>query len=197
MGHRPTQKEKTLRAFRAYLDLVDTAEWIRGQLRGQLESFDLTMGGFRLLEMVYREGPVSIVAAAEKRGCQRQNMDVIIARLVERGWVRRTVSTRPPADGRERRPAKAQRGQSSSAGGSGPAGKLGGGQRVGVVSLTPLGKKFIGNVLPRHAKVVKALMRALDGREQESLSRVCRKLRAGDVLRFVSEMTHEEIEDED
>ena len=37
-------------------------------------------------------------------------------------------------------------------------------------SLTPLGKEFIGNVLPNHSKLVKALMRVLDTREKQSLS---------------------------
>ncbi len=71
------------------------------------------------------------------------------------------------------------------------------GRRVGVVSLTPLGKEFIGNVLPNHSKLVKALMRVLDTREKQSLSRICRKLREGDVLKFVSEITHEDVEDEE
>ena len=59
------------------------------------------------------------------------------------------------------------------------------------------GEKFIGNVLPKHSKLVKALMRVLDAREKQSLSRICRKLREGDVLKFVSEITHEDVEDED
>jgi hypothetical protein len=33
-------------------------------------------------------------------------------------------------------------------------------------------------------------MRAIDSREQDSLSRICRKLREGDVVKFVSELTH-------
>ena len=64
-----------------------------------------------------------------------------------------------------------------------------------MVGLSKAGKKFIGSVLPRHAKMVKALMRVLDGREQEWISRTCRKLREGDVVKFVSELTHEDVED--
>ena len=152
MGKRPTQKEKTQRAFRAYLDLLDTAEWMRSYMRGPLESFDLTMGGFRLLEMLYRDGPVSVPVAAERRGCKRQNMDVIVTRLEERGWVRRTVVTHSPAEIKESHLPKVKRGKPRE------------GRRVGMVSLTPLGKKFIGNVLTKHAKVIKALMRALGRR---------------------------------
>ena len=39
-------------------------------------------------------------------------------------------------------------------------------------------------------------MRAINAREQESLSRICRKLREGDVVRFISEMTHWDVEDD-
>ena len=70
------------------------------------------------------------------------------------------------------------------------------GRRAAVVCWTPLGEKFIGEVLPRHAKAVKALMRAVDGREQETLSRICRKLREGNILKFTSELTHENVDDE-
>ncbi|HTX15947.1 MAG TPA: hypothetical protein VMD77_11680, partial [Candidatus Baltobacteraceae bacterium] len=69
------------------------------------------------------------------------------------------------------------------------------GPRVAVVGLTKSGKKFAGNVRSRQVKLIKALMRAVDGREQESISRVCRKLREGDVLKFVSELMHEDVED--
>jgi DNA-binding MarR family transcriptional regulator len=184
MGHRPTQKEKTLRAFRAYFDLLDAADWMRSWMRAPLESFDLTMQGFRLLEMLYREGPVSIAAAAKRRGCKRQNIDVAIARLEERGWVRREVWRHPPVEIQGSRLPKAKRDQPRM------------GRRASRVRLTPLGEKFIGEALPSHAKGVKALMRSLAGREQDSLSRICGKLREGDILKFTSELTHEEVEEE-
>jgi len=47
-------------------------------------------------------------------------------------------------------------------------------------------------VLSIHSKLVKALMVALNAREQDSLFRVCRKPREGDVVRFVREITHED-----
>jgi DNA-binding MarR family transcriptional regulator len=183
MSHRPRQKEKTQRAFRAYLDLIDTAQWIEGQLRAPLESFDLTMAGFRLLELLYREGALPIADAARKRMYQRPNLDIIIDRLEERGWVRRAEVTLPPVEMRASRLPKSKRGQKRT------------GRRILVIGLTPLGKKFIGNVLPSHSKLVKALMRAIDGRKQETLSQICRQLREGDVLKFVSEMTHEDVGD--
>ncbi len=183
MSNQPTQKEKTLLAFRAYLDLLDTAEWLRGYMRAPLESFDLTMGGFRLLELLYREGPLTMPMIAERRGCRRQSPDAIIARLEGRGWVRRIIVALPPAEIEESHLPKAMRGKPRE------------GPRVSVVGLTPLGKKFIGNLLPRHSKLAKALMRVLDAREKESISRICRRLREGDVLKFFSEITHEEVED--
>ena len=97
MKPRPTQKEKTQRAFRAYLDLMDTADWLKSELRAPLEAFDLTMPGFRLLEMLYREGAVIVADAAKRRWCSRQNLGFIIARLVERGLVRQMIVRIPPA----------------------------------------------------------------------------------------------------
>lgn len=183
MPHRITQKGKTLRAFRAYVDLLDTAEWFREQLRGPLEAFDLTMGGFRLLELLYREGPMSMRDVVEKRRDNRQNLSVIIARLQEYGWVRWEVSILPPAKIEEQRLPIARRGRPRR------------GRRAGIVRLTPRGEKFIGKVFPKHAVVVKARMRVLDGREQETLSRLCRKLREGDLLKFLKEMLYEDVEE--
>jgi hypothetical protein len=61
-----------------------------------------------------------------------------------------------------------------------------------VVGLTRRGKKFMKDVLPRHSKLVQALMRVLAGPEQDSLTRICEKLRKGDVLKFVQEIRMEE-----
>jgi hypothetical protein len=97
--------------------------------------------------------------------------------------VRQIIVALPPAEIKESHLPKAMRGKPRE------------GRRVGVVGLTPLGKKFIGNVLPRHSKLVKSLLRVLDAREKESISRICRKLREGDVLKFFSEITHEDVEE--
>ena len=182
--HRPTQKEKTQRAFRAYVDLIDTAEWMKAELRGQLESFDLTMAGFLLLELLYREGPLVMSYAAEKRRCNRQNLDVIVRRLEKRGWVERALVKLPPAEIKPSRLPKATRGKKRE------------GRRIGYMRLTTLGQKFVGWVLPKHAKIVKSLMRALDGREKESLSRICRKLREGDIVKYFSEIRHKDAEEQ-
>jgi hypothetical protein len=50
------------------------------------------------------------------------------------------------------------------------------------VTLTSTGKGFIAHVIEKHKKVVKAW---LDAREQQTLGRLCRRLRQGDVVKFV------------
>ena len=179
MGRRPTQKERRDRAFRAYLDLLDTAEWMKSQMRGQLELFDMTYAGLRVLEMLYREGRMAMADVARARQHARPNLEVIVRRLEEHGWVRREFRRLPPVKRRESRIPKRLRGKPRV------------GRRVAMVGLTPAGAEFVGNVLPRHAKVVKAFMRALGGREQKTLSRICGKLREGDVLKFATEMMYE------
>jgi hypothetical protein len=57
------------------------------------------------------------------------------------------------------------------------------------MTLTDLGKRFVRDVMPSHFKMMKALMRVLDAREQLSLSRLCRKLRSREaVLKFLQEI---------
>jgi DNA-binding MarR family transcriptional regulator len=134
-----TPREKTQRAFRAYMDLLDTADWIKGELRGPLMSFDLAMGEFRLLELLYREGALFISDIARKRRLQRQGVDVTIARLAKRGWVGRRVVALPPVELERAHLARSRRGERRE------------GRRINVVGLTKSGKKFIGNILPSHS----------------------------------------------
>ena len=54
------------------------------------------------------------------------------------------------------------------------------------------GGKLMEAVLPGHAKVVKALMRVLDGREQDTLRRLCERLREEDIMKYVQEMAYED-----
>jgi DNA-binding MarR family transcriptional regulator len=177
---RANRKERSLQAFGAYVELLDTASWMRRELRYQLNSFDLTMEGFRILEMLYREGPMTVPAVSQGRRCTRQNVFFLSGRLAERGWVEREVLMLPPVDG-----ASAETSENGD-------GKPREGRRIARVRLTPAGQRFIGTVFPRHAKVVLALMRALNAREQKFLRRLCRKLREGDVRKFLSEITHVE-----
>ena len=175
-----TPREKTQRAFRAYMDLLDTADWIKGELRGPLISFDLAMGEFRLMELLYREGALFVSDIAQRRGVHRSGVEVTIDRLVRRGWLGQKTVALPPVELQRAHLAKSRAGEPRK------------GRRIRAIGLTKSGKKFIGNVLPSHSKVVKAMMRALDGREQETMSRLCRKLRAGNVMKFVSELMHED-----
>jgi MarR family 2-MHQ and catechol resistance regulon transcriptional repressor len=178
MAERLSRRERMLRAFRVYLDLLDAATYMRGWMRGPLELFDLTMLGFRVLVILYEEGPTQLREMAEKLQCRRQNVGPIVKRLEERGLVRGEAAELPLARIEATRIARAKRGQARK------------GRRVTLLRLTPKGKKLIGNVLPRHAKVVRALMRALEARELATLSRLLEKLREGDILRFTREMEH-------
>lgn len=176
---RATQKEKTLRAFAAYLELLDTAAWLKTWMAGPLASMDLTMQGFRLLVLLYRDGPTPMTEAARQMRFPRQNLEFVLRRLEQRGWVGRENVRTPP--GTKRTPEEKKRRRTSLRRWA---------WQFSAIRLTPQGEKFVGQVFPRHAKVVKALMRALDGREQESLGEICRKLRTGHIWKFLSEITH-------
>lgn len=172
----PTRKEKTLRAFRVYLELMETTAWLRTWMHGPLDLFDLTPQGFRILVLLYDEGPMRMVEVARRMQFRRPNLDKILRRLEERGWVMRLIVTLQKAERAQKRSmtrlltTKRRR------------------WGVGVVTLTPEGEQFIARAFPRQAKVLKALMRALHGREQVLLVEICRKLRAGAILKFMSEI---------
>lgn len=170
---RANQKQKTARAFRAYLDLLDAAEYMRARAYDQLAFYDLTMRGFRVLELLHREGPTRATEVAKECQWSRQNLDAIVKRLIEDGWVISGLG----------RPEKSDEDRETVA------------RPVAMLRLTSEGANFIARFLPRHGKVVKAYMRVLDGRQQETLSELCRKLREGDVVKFISEMEHEDAEE--
>jgi DNA-binding MarR family transcriptional regulator len=174
-----------LRAYRAYLDLLDTAVWFRGEMAKQLRSFDLTMGGFRILEMIHRDGPMSVVAAATRMRCERPNVEAMIDRLVEQGWLRRVNTSLPPVDIKPSHIAIARRGLPRR------------GRRITLLRLTPSGREAFENVFPHHVKVVKSFMRVLDGHEQETLSRLLQKVREGDILRLLQEIRMRVAEEEE
>ena len=178
-----SNRGKTLRAFRAYLDLLETTAYMQKEMQSQLEAFDVTMRTIRILEMLYRKGPMAIRVMASQMKCSRQNIKNILRPLRERGWVVLEMWTRPPVPKDERRLPVERRGDKRR------------GRAIGIVRLTPRGKKFIGTFFPKHAKVVKSLMRVLDGREQVTLSRLLLKLRKGDVVKFVREIRMYDDED--
>jgi DNA-binding MarR family transcriptional regulator len=169
--------------MQAYMDLIDAASWLRGELHAPLESFGLTLGEFRVLELLNREGALTVPDVTSRRNAKKQNMKVMIQHLEGRGWVRRVIITLPPVSLEESHRAKSRRGERRE------------GKRRGVVGLTKSGKKFFREVLPRHSKLVKSLFRALSGREQMTLSRLCRKLREGDIVKFFREITMQDEEE--
>lgn len=178
MKRYPSQRDKTLRAFRVYVEVMDTAAWMRSWMKGPLQSFDLTPQGFRLLILLCENGPMRMMEISRQMRFQRQNLDAIVRRLEERGWIKRVLVDLPAETG--------ERKGSRTRGVATPKRRWG----VGVITLTPEGERFVARVFPNHAKVVKALTRALHGREQQTLVEICRKLRAGAILKFMSEIAH-------
>ena len=176
MSRQPTHREKTERAFRTYLDLLDAEEQLKAALRGPLGLVDLTVEGFRLLEMLDREGALPVADITQRRGRDSESTHDVIKRLETRGWVKRILVKLPPVEfGRTHWPKSRKDDRRE-------------GRRIAVVGLTATGKKFIGGVLTRYAGVMKGIMRGIDPREMETLSRICRKLREGDAVKFLREM---------
>ncbi|MGC1685963.1 MAG: hypothetical protein WA734_10120, partial [Candidatus Acidiferrales bacterium] len=62
------------------------------------------------------------------------------------------------------------------------------GRLVTMNALTEAGRAQFKMILARHVKLLKAYMRALDGREQLTLTRLCMKLRRGNILKFALEL---------
>jgi len=147
----------TVRALKTYKSLLRATENLQGTLNRQLESFELTMGQFHVLEALLLSGSMTQKALCEKILCSAGNMAFLMRKLTERGLVERKANER---DERSRR-----------------------------VELTREGREVIIAVYPRHANVVRALMATLKVREQETLERLCRKVEAGDPLKFIRELT--------
>src|ERR1700721_2358706 len=61
-----SHRGKTLRAFEAYLDLLDTTAYLQSELSSQLAAYDVTLGGLRVLDMGYRRGPTAPRGGANK-----------------------------------------------------------------------------------------------------------------------------------
>jgi MarR family transcriptional regulator, temperature-dependent positive regulator of motility len=62
-------------------------------------------------------------------------------------------------------------------------------RRSVAVGLTDEGRKLAEEISPVQARIVRAKMLALTWREQETVARLCRKLREGDAVKFLKEMT--------
>ena len=182
MRPRLTHRDRTQRAFRTCTVLIDTAEWMKTELRGPLAAFDITMRDFRLLELLYREGALPVKDVGPRLGARRSVLTRMIARTSGLGWTRQITTTLPPIafehahlhHALARIPRR--------------------GRRIAVIGLTKSGKRFMKDVLPRHLKLMKALLRVLHIREQDTLARICQKLRQGDILKFVHELRMEDTE---
>jgi hypothetical protein len=207
------QEGKRERAFRAYAELMDAAERLRKSMTRQLAAFGLTMVQFRVLEMIYRKGPRYQEAIARRLGCTKQNISLVVEQLERARWVKR-IPPKLRATGEAKADAPIQtkslsgrneaQAKARPAIAAGPAAQAESTNnkklhwRITEIRLTRGGKRFIANVFFQHSKVVKAEMRALDGREQWTLERLCRKVRIGDLGKFLQEIVMvepEELED--
>lgn len=171
-------------AWGAYLDLTEAARWMDRKLTAALDVFGLTHEEFRLLVVLYRNGPMTRREATEKLGRIKRAVHETVRTAEEFGWVSVAESYLPAVEMRESRLSKSQRGKPRI------------GLKVGMVSLTPEGERLVGRVLPRQETAVKALMDELHSRELESLSRICRRLRGGEALPFWFEVMRQTREHE-
>ena len=179
---RLTHRDRTERAFRTCTVLIDTAEWMKTQLRGPLAAFDITMRDFRLLELLYREGALPVRDVGHRLDARRSVLTRIIARVSALGWIRQMTITLPPVEFERAHLPLSQKDTPRC------------GRRIAVVGLTKTGKRFMKDVLPRHLKLMKALLCVLHIREQDSLVRICLKLRQGDILKFMHEIRMQDDE---
>jgi DNA-binding MarR family transcriptional regulator len=180
MARYPSREERTERALRGYTALLNTADWLKAEVQVPLESFGLTVVEFHLLEVLHQEGALPVVDLARRRGSKWHNVAAMIEGMEGRRWLRRAIATLPPVEFECAHLPKSRRDESRR------------GRRLTVVGITAEGKKFLRQVLSIDAKLVKALMRALEGREQDSLFRICRRLGEGNPVRFFAELTHED-----
>jgi DNA-binding MarR family transcriptional regulator len=169
-----TIAEKTVQA---YLELLDTGSWFRFQVQEQLAEFDLDVEDFRFLELLDREGPMTATAIAARRWCSRQSVLKLAHRLEECGWVSLETVRLPAAEIDENRLAKIHRGKTRA------------GRKAAQLSLTEEGERLMRTVIPRHAKLVYAFMLAIPAHDVDRLVRTCRKLRDGDVVKLLKEIT--------
>lgn len=182
---RASPRDKTMLAWGAYLDLTEAARWMDRKLTAALDVFGLTHEEFRLLVVLYKNGPMTRRDATEKLGRIKRAVHETVRTAEEFGWVSVAESYLPAVEMRESRLSKSQRGKPRV------------GLKVGTVSLTPEGERLVGRVLPRQETAVKRLMDELHSRELESLSRICRRLRGSESLPFWSEVVRQSSEDEE
>ncbi|MGH9716452.1 MAG: MarR family winged helix-turn-helix transcriptional regulator [Candidatus Acidiferrales bacterium] len=185
MEHSRRTNEKIQRAWGAYLELTEAANWVEEKLAVPLAVWGLTRAEFRLLVVLYRHGPLTFRETMEKLGRIRRGLHETVRNAEEFGWVSLGDRELPPAEVRESRLPKDERGKPRR------------GRRVRLISLTPEGQRLIGKVLPKQETVIKSLMDVLESRELDSLTRICRKVRRGDALPFWFEVMRQNREYEE
>lgn len=79
--------EETQQALGTYMNLVWAAETLMTYLSGQLGTWELSMGQFRILEALLWLGPMSPATLAEKLPCGSSNVSVVARNLEKRGLV--------------------------------------------------------------------------------------------------------------
>jgi MarR family 2-MHQ and catechol resistance regulon transcriptional repressor len=141
-----------------------------------MATFGLTLEEFRLLELLYRKGPATTSDVREQKACSRQNVMRLTEALSERGLVEREV-VELPGEGRAETDSSKR------------------GKRISEMRLTAAGENFVGKVLPRHMKMVLAVLRTLTWREQETLGRICQKLKDWDAAKLMQELEWEDAEE--
>jgi MarR family 2-MHQ and catechol resistance regulon transcriptional repressor len=174
--------DKIQRAWGAYLEMTEAASWLEEKLSVPLGVFGLTRAEFRLLVVLYRHGPLTMHEAMEKLRRLRRTLHETVRNAEEFGWVKSTERELPPAEIKETRLRKSERGKPRR------------GRRVRVVSLSAEGERLIGKVLPSQEAIVKSVMEALEARELDTLTRICRKLRRDDVLPYWFEVMRQDRE---
>jgi DNA-binding MarR family transcriptional regulator len=176
------RKKKVEKAWTAYLEFSQTAAWMEELLWAPLDVFGLTREEFRLMLTLYRHGPLTVTEAAKKLGRVRQNLHETIRRVEEFGWIRREVNRLAPVEMDEKRIPKARRERPRQ------------GVKVSRISLTTQGERLIGNVLPKQQSIVRSLMIELNGRELDTLVKICRKLRRSELLPFWMQRVKQQVE---
>jgi len=78
---------ETREALGAYVNLVWATETLTAYLSGQLRTWELSMGQFRMLEALVCLGPMSPAMLAEKLLCGTSNLSVVARNLERRGLV--------------------------------------------------------------------------------------------------------------
>lgn len=162
---------KTKRAYRTCHQLIETADWLKSMLSDQLEHFNLTWMEFRVLDLLRHEGPQYQNRLSRRFKTCKQSVGHVLRRLERYRWIRREegflrkTSANPNTDR---------------------------GRRVTVVQLTKAGSRKIAEIFPIHTKTVKSHFRVLEGRQQETLVALLKKLREDYAIKFVHEFQYED-----